>query len=355
MSNKIDVLNKAINKIENQENQIIFGCQDSKGQPVASVENIYRNAKKLQDLGYYVGILHEQDDYTKPGSWLGSEYDELPHYSIQKNELQVDASDLLIIPEVFGNIITETTKLPCKRVVLVQNYEFIFDTIAPGYTYSDYNVTDVITINDEQKSFIEDYMNDVNVHVVPKFIPDYFEPTDKPKKPVVAVQSRDKRTTAKVIKQFYAKYKPYKFVSFSDLHNMDRYTMANELKQCCVSLWIDEYSGFGTFPLESLNCNIPVIGKAPNLVQNWMDDNNGIWVYDTNQIADILASYMQNWFEDNLDNVLYNVSDSVNGLYKEQDTNDKLQEVYSNLINTRLNYLYEVLENNKENNEEKTE
>lgn len=351
MSEKQQEIQRCIEKIENNNSKIIFACQDSKGQPVASVENIYRMVHHLRQEGYDAGILHEQDDYTKAGSWLGSEFDEIPHYSIQQNELSVDAGDLLVIPEVFGNIITETTNLPCKRVVLIQSYEYMFDTIGPGYEYKDYNIHDVITINEEQKQFIKDHMG-INVHVIPKFIPDYFKPTENPKQPVIAVHSRDKRQTAKIIKQFYAKYKPYKFVSFNDLQNMDRQTMHKELTKSCCSLWVDEFSGFGTFCLESLKSNIPVIGKAPYMVQEWMNDEVGLWSFDTNKIADLIAQYMHKWFEDRLDDNFYNVAEQVKNLYPESEFYDANINVFSDLLNIRKKYLEDVYENL--NNEEET-
>jgi hypothetical protein len=34
---------------------------------------------------------------------------------------------------------------------------------------------------------------------------------------------------------------------------------ANTLKDCMLSVWIDRTSSFGTFPLESMKCNVPVM------------------------------------------------------------------------------------------------
>jgi hypothetical protein len=52
---------------------------------------------------------------------------------------------------------------------------------------------------------------------------------------------------------------------------------ANFLKDSFVSVWVDNESAFGTFPLESMISGTPVIGKIPNLKPDWMSENNGVW------------------------------------------------------------------------------
>jgi hypothetical protein len=49
----------------------------------------------------------------------------------------------------------------------------------------------------------------------------------------------------------------------------------------------------------------PVIGKIPNLKPEWMDESNGIWTYQYNEIIDVLANFTQNWLEDNISPQLY--------------------------------------------------
>jgi hypothetical protein len=49
-----------------------------------------------------------------------------------------------------------------------------------------------------------------------------------------------------------------------------------------------------------MKCNVPVIGKVPNLSPDWMTENNGIWITDQTLFPDIIADYVQNWLEDNI-------------------------------------------------------
>ena len=49
------------------------------------------------------------------------------------------------------------------------------------------------------------------------------------------------------------------------MSGIPREEFAKELSKSFLSVWIDELSSFGTFPIESMKCNTPVIGKIPRL------------------------------------------------------------------------------------------
>ena len=100
-----------IDKIDNKDFGFYFFTLDTKGNPVASVATIYDNVKALTELGYKAYILHEKDDYMGVAQWLGEEYMELPHVSIEKQELNLTTLDYIIVPEIFSNVIDR------KRVV----------------------------------------------------------------------------------------------------------------------------------------------------------------------------------------------------------------------------------------------
>jgi glycosyltransferase involved in cell wall biosynthesis len=68
---------------------------------------------------------------------------------------------------------------------------------------------------------------------------------------------------------------------------------------------MDDESGFGTFPLESMKCGVPVLGKIPNLIPEWLNEDNGIWIAEKNVIVDFASDFIQNWLEDNLNLELF--------------------------------------------------
>ena len=101
------------------------------------------------------------------------------------------------------------------------------------------------------------------------------------------------------------KYPQYRWVTFRDMRGLPETEFANSLRDCMLSVWIDETSGYGTFPLESMKCGVPVMGRIPLFQPNWMNENNGVWTYSFNEIIDILANFAQNWLEDNIKPELY--------------------------------------------------
>jgi hypothetical protein len=71
------------------------------------------------------------------------------------------------------------------------------------------------------------------------------------------------------------------------MRGLNENEFANAIKDCFLSVWIDETSAYGTFPLESMKVGVPVLGLVPNLVPSWMNEDNGLWINNKNQIVEI--------------------------------------------------------------------
>jgi hypothetical protein len=355
MSKKQTILTNiqnGIDKIKNNESKIVFFVQDSKGTAKASVMTMYQHAQTLRELGYEAVILTEREDYIKPGVWMGTEYDEIPHFSVEKNALTIGPADFLVIPEIYGNIVEQVERLPMEKIVLVQQYEHMLDTYAPGKSWYHYGAHETITTSPTLKKAIEETLRVNNVTVVPIAIGDHFTPATTPQVPVIAIHSRDIKKATKIIKQFYLKYPLFKFVSFKDMHNMTNKDFAVQLKECCLAIWLDDNSSFGTFPVEAIKCGVPVIGKAPNIIPEWMTDDNGIWLYDENQIVDMMFNYIKGWLEDTLPENYTTVDTQVAGKYTVADMKAAVKEVYEGYIAKRIQKLEAMQEKVKEQPEE---
>ena len=125
--------------------------------------------------------------------WLGEEYAKLPHVSIESQTLQVSAADFVIIPEAFASIMKQTASFPCKRVVFLQSYEYIFEMLEIGENWQSFGINEVITTNENLKKYVESIFKNIITEIIPIGIPDYFKYNEKPKIPTVALSSRDKR------------------------------------------------------------------------------------------------------------------------------------------------------------------
>jgi len=298
---QISKLEKSIENLKSKKSRIYFFVQDTKGNAKASISYIYNLALTLKNAGYNSIILHEKPDYTGVSSWLGEEYmKELPHAPIEGQNLEVAPEDFLVIPELFGFVMSQVAKLPCGKIVLCQAYDHVLETLQPGQTWTQHGFFKCITTSETQKEFLEGLMRNVSYDILKPFISENFEKQTLPPKPIIAVHTRDQRDAANLIKSFYVKFPQYRWISFRDMRALSEKEFANTLKECFVSVWIDEASAYGTFPLESMKTNVPVIGLVPNLTPQWMNENNGIWVNNKNHIVDFLADFLQNWLEDNI-------------------------------------------------------
>jgi hypothetical protein len=293
--------------------------------------------------------------------WLGEEYAEIPHVSIESQKLQVGPSDFVVIPEAFASIIKQTVNFPCKRIVFLQSYEYIFEMLEIGEGWEQFGITDVITTNENLSTYVNSVFRGLRTDIIPIGIPEYFKNSSEPKIPTIAMSARDKRELLKIVKIFYQKYPHYRFVTFRDMSGLPREMFAKELAKSFVSVWIDELSSFGTFPLESIRTKTPVIGKIPRMVPEWMgsiDQNgnlnlndNGIWTPNLNSIPDIIATMVGLYLEDSIpENILNNMTEWETK-YSTEEADKILTEVYKGIFDRRiveLQHTYDQIQQKEE-------
>jgi glycosyltransferase involved in cell wall biosynthesis len=184
-------------------------------------------------------------------------------------------------------------------------------------------------------------MKNVTFDIIEPLIDEYFSSKTLPSKPIVSIHTRDQRDTMKIIKTFYLRYPQYRWITFRDMRGLNQEEFSNYLKDSFVSVWVDDVSGFGTFPIESMASKTPVIGKVPNMKPEWMSDDNGIWTYELNNIHDIIAEFIQNWLEDNISHELY--QNGLNTAKKYTDL-ESFESAVINLFDSYLNNRKEVFE-----------
>ncbi len=373
MDEQINQLKSVIDKLETKDFSLYFFTLDTKGNPTAGIANIYEHVKVLNELGYKAAILHEKNDYRLRGDengngvadWLGEEYAQLPHISIEGQELQISPADFIIIPEIFSNIMDQVKGFPCKKIVLSQSYDYLLELLPVGKRWDiDYGFIDVITTSQKQSEYVKSLFPSIRTHVVPVSIPTYFKDSDKPKKPIVAVHTRNQGDAAKLAKSFYLQFPIYKWVTFKELRGLSREKFAAQLGESCVAVWVDDVAGFGTFPLEAIECNTPVIGKMPNMIPEWMEavdaegnpyiNNNGVWTNTTLNIPELIATYMKVWLEDAVPQDLLNGIKDTQGKYTPEKQKTAMENVYENLVYTRTNELKITLEKLEESLQETT-
>jgi glycosyltransferase involved in cell wall biosynthesis len=260
---------------------------------------------------------------------------EIPHHSIEGQNLSISPEDFLIIPELYGHVMDQLKNFPCGKIVLCQAYDHMLETLPPGVTWQQYGFAKCVTTSETQKKYIKEIMRNSSVDIIEPVLSKHFTKKDKPSKPIISIHTRDPRDTAKIIKSFYLKYPQFRWITFRDMRGIKQEDFAKFLKDSFVSVWVDDESAFGTFPLESMSSGTPVIGKVPNMKPSWMEDSNGVWTYQFNEIIDIVANFTQNWLEDNILPELYTKM-------LETTENFKSYENFSNTVISTFEDYFEV-------------
>lgn len=343
-----------IEKLDNKDFSLYFFTLDTRGNPTAGIANIYEHVKVLNSLGYKAVILHERNDYKLRGDengqgiaeWLGEEYANLPHASIEGQELNVTPSDFIIIPEIFSNIMDQVKGFPCKKIVFSQSYDYLLELLPIGKKWNiDYGFNDVITTSEKQARYLSSLFPSIRTHVVPVSIPTYFKPSDKPKLPIISILTKNQTDATKIAKSFYLQFPIYKWVTFKELRGLSREEFASALGKSCLAVWVDDQAGFGTFPIEAMESNTPVIGKMPNLIPEWMEQqdsegnfsikNNGIWTNTTLNIPELIATYLKVWLEDSVPSDLMTGIAESTGTYTSEKQVEAITSVYAGLVENR--------------------
>lgn len=347
---RVDSLNKKIENIEiakakfvNNEHRFIFLVPDLRGQARSSNINIYEHAMALKRMGRSVIMLHEKEDYLMPNSWFNNEAGELEHISIESRKLMISASDILIVPDVMSNVLEQTENSTYYRVVFVQGHDKMLTPMPPGKAYTDYGVREAIVTNSTLKNIVNDLMEPINITQVSNYVRDEFSPSKAPKKPTVAIYSNDDKSVTKIIKQFYLRFPLLKWISFKHMIGIPQENYAKNLKESALAVWVDPQASFGRFPLEAINCGVPVIGKIPDFPCEWMNDENGIWVENEYDIPQLVASYMKNWIEGTLEE-FQNPEKTVEGLFTKESFESDLTNAYELIKERRLIELNGYLE-----------
>jgi glycosyltransferase involved in cell wall biosynthesis len=119
---------------------------------------------------------------------------------------------------------------------------------------------------------------------------------------------------------------------------------AKALKDCFLSVWVDDTSAYGTFPLESMKVGVPVLGLVPNLVPTWMNEDNGLWINNQIQLVDFIADFLQNWLEDNVNPELYKgMEKTVSELPTKENFETLSVSLFEQFLNTRMESFLEQL------------
>lgn len=367
----LERIDEAITKLQNNDFTFYFFVVDCKNVPNGNMQYMYQLAKTLDSKNYKVKMIYQLENeyaqteideltrkekpiderrvFTGVGEWLGEEYMKLPHKNISKEEWKVSPSDFLFIPEVFSSLMKQTYqyKAPCKRIVVLHNYDYITEFIPFNDEWGTYGIHDVITNTEQQGKMVTSVFPYVKYEVLKPYICDVFRKPIKPKKLIVNIISKRTEDVNRIMKQFYWKYPMYKFVTFRDLRGYSKEMFAEFLQESAITVWVDTETPFGYSAIEAIRTGNIVVGKVPEHIPEWMGDesglfDNGVWTYDINSIPDILSRVLGSWLQDKIPEILYDNMEKLDNLYTYEEYDNNVDRIISNYVNERINEFKEI-------------
>lgn len=335
-----------IEKIDKNENKVMFFVIDTKGIPSGSLEYIYNLAMFAKDEGYHVSMLHQDEEFVGVGEWLGEEYANLDHLNVTDGSVEVSPGDILFIPEIFSNVMNQTKKLPCKRIAILQNFDYIVEQMPLSVQWGDFGIMECIVNTSQNAKLLYEVFPYVKTKLIKPFIGKKFGKTNEPKDLIVNIVAKDPSDVNMIVKPFYWKYPSFKWVSFRDLRGLPKDEFAKALRESPITIWVDNDASFGYSAIEAMKSGAVVISKVPTVPLEWMipedEEKAGtlrnccVWFDDIRQCHKQIASVIRSWITDNVPSVVYREAEAVADAYSEDETKESF-----------INYLKTVIANRR--------
>ena len=352
---KIEKIRVSLEKIANKKSKFLF-CVPESQSPTASVYEIYFHATVVKNMGYEVLILVEKGDYVVP-TWIEKELTDHKHTSMADPKLTVGPEDVMVIPDIYSNVMEQTKNLPCVRIGLLQSADYMTSALIPGTDWTAFNIHDVITTSPTLKEWLETFygLGKYNIRTYNIGIPDYFEKTEVPQKPIISVIGRNANEISKLVKLFFAKYPQYSWVTFDPIltkskppQPMRRVDFAKRLQGNFAAVWIDRIASFGTFPLECMKAGVIPICLKPDIMPEYMIERDadgkgvkvvegaGVWTENFYDLPVLIGEVLVKFLDDAIKPELYETMSKIASKYNQKDSETRLVEIYNDVINQRV-------------------
>ena len=126
---------------------------------------------------------------------VGDDYASLPHLNISLGTWTVSPSDFLFIPEAFSSLMFQTHqhRIPCKRIVVLNNFDYVTDMIPFGVEWANYGIHEVVSSTERQLQILKDSFPYVKGTVLPTYS-GIFQKTSETEEPYSQYCGKSRKT-----------------------------------------------------------------------------------------------------------------------------------------------------------------
>lgn len=288
-------LDDIIGKLEDGEYKSYFFVPDFEKES-GGVKLVYDHVRCMNQNGFKAVVIHQKDGF-KP-KWLEEYYptdadgnfENIPMVYLDNGNLPINMEDFFFIPEGFPNVMENLAKqnAPCKRVVFCQNWYYVLNALPPGQFWNHFGITDCMSVSRSQTEYLKMIMPQINYKQVYGQIPsEVFYPPEKmtdKKMQVAFIPSRDGGLKSyNVIKTFYALFPHFRFIQFAEVRNLAKDEYAKLLRDSAFFVHFDEFSSWGTAPIEAFLSKTLVAGWDGVGGREYMNTDN-MWIVPNGDI-----------------------------------------------------------------------
>jgi hypothetical protein len=233
--------------------------------PSGGVGLLYDHVRILNELGFKASILHQKKGFEV--TWLGDRKEGVPVKYMEDGKLELTMKDFFFVPEGMPQVMSmlQQQQVPCKKIVFCQNWLYILNALQPGQTWQSFGIGDCLSVSEFQTNYIKAIMPGMRCkNVVGSIDPNIFYPpeNEEEKLPIVAFYpSRDGgMKSSNVIKTFYLLFPHFKWIQFRQMGGLETEDYAKALRNAVFYAHFDEYSSWGTAPIEAWRSGCLVAG-----------------------------------------------------------------------------------------------
>ena len=348
----IDKAKLRLENLKNKKTKIYFFLPSIK-EANASTNEIYVHASTLSKNGFDVVVIIDSPEYEKP-FYVDKELTNVKHLVLNSERIEIAPEDVVVIPEIYTNVMEQTANVPATRIVLCQSIDYMYNALLPMGSWSDFGIKDVITTSTRAKEYLDNvFPSRFDIQTYSVGIPSYFKKWDKPKRPVVSFFTRNANDINKIAKDFYAKHPYYSFITFESMftetkppRQTTRKEFADKLSKNFAAIWVDRISTFGTFPLECMGSETIPICLMPDFDPPYLIDENGkyvesagYWTTSIYQISDILGKITRAYLDDNIPDTVYSSMKNISDKYSVEASEQSILKTYQYFINKKIEEL----------------
>lgn len=338
-----------IKKIDKKENNIYFFITSTHGIFDETIDYEYKMAYLLRKIGYNVAFIH-QDEKFEQNEWVSNkEFLDIPTYDIAKGEVNVGVSDVLFIPEVFASVMNQTVKLPCKRIALIQNIQYLTKFMPLASQFGDFGIIDFLTFSEGEAQLIKSMFPYMKSHVAHTYIDEQFYCKNQFRDMVINIVSKSADDVNQIAKQFYWKYPLYKWVTFKDMRGLSQEDYKEQLQVSKITIWVDDNADNGIEILEAMASGNIVIAKIPEIIPDWFKNsentlnNAAVWVSSIQEIPSIVANITRSVITEKIPSELYEDMKKVVSEHTKQRSMEEIEKVINDVLAQRRQELENII------------